>query len=915
MKRFLQDRESGLLPTFLAISNWPSKLSFNTRLTLSDKFICPTSYGSKNTLGKNFCCQFSTSFAISIFIFFYIRSMKRVLFSGIFLIFYFSSFSQAPQSWASGQLFQAIKRLKVLGSVLYVAAHPDDENTRLITYLANEKLYRTGYLSLTRGDGGQNLIGDEQGVELGLIRTQELLAARRIDGGEQFFTSAYDFGYSKTPEETFAKWDKEKILSDVVWVIRNFQPDIIITRFPTTGEGGHGHHTASAILANEAFTAAADPNRFPEQLKHVKPWQAKRILWNTFNFGGNNTTSSSQFKIDAGGYNPLLGKGYGEIAALSRSQHKSQGFGSAASRGEMLEYFRTLNGPAPNTELMDEVNTTWGRLGNFGQGFEKKISAIEKSFDGAHPEKSVPALLELYNEFEKLPASYWRTRKLTELKQILSQASGLFIDTWTSQPFAVQTDSIKLNISINNRLGTPVTLKNITVDGWKKNEPVALEKNHNYNFSTTLYVPMDKKITQPFWLREKMEEGRFTITDPTLVGVPDVEPAYLAKITVSFSGKDCTYEQPLKYRRTDPVKGELYDPLYIIPRATLSTHPSVLLFDKNKVHTQKVLVQLHPNKDISGDLKVDLAGADVNEITDSAANLKKGITKSFEFKVSNRHAVGAVSLLTAYANQKVENDKAGYFLVLRSINYDHIPSIKYFYPELVKMVNLDLKTAGKKIGYIQGAGDKVTQVLEELGYEVVLLDAANLATLPLTGFDAIITGVRAYNTNDWLNAYYPKLMDYVKAGGNLIVQYNTSSNLGPLKAKIGPYDFTISRNRITDEHAKVTLLDPTHKVFNFPNKINDQDFDNWIQERSLYHAANWDNPYQPLLSMADPGEKPDIGSLIIGKYGKGYFTYTGLAFFRELPAAVPGAFRLMANLIALNQPEAPILPSQPLKRK
>lgn len=854
----------------------------------------------------------------SLFLFPFIHSaMKRVVFSIFSVFLCISSFSQAPRSWASGQLLQSIKRLNVLGSVLYIAAHPDDENTRLITYLANEKLYRTGYLSLTRGDGGQNLTGDEQGVELGLIRTQELLAARRIDGGEQFFTSAYDFGYSKTPEETFAKWNKEKILGDVVWVIRRFQPDIIITRFPATGEGGHGHHTASAILANEAFTAAADPNRFPEQLKYVKPWQAKRILWNTFNFGGNNTISDTQFKIDAGGYNPLLGKGYGEIAALSRSQHKSQGFGSAASRGEMPEYFKPVNGPAPETTLMDDVNTTWARLGKPAMGLEKKITAIEEAFDGSHPEKSVPALLALYDEVEKLPQSYWSARKLAEIKQILAQASGLFIDAWTSQPFAVQTDSIKLNVTVNNRLGTPAELKNITIDAWKQNTPVALNKNRNYNFSKTLYVPLDKKITQPFWVREKMEEGRFHIPDQTMIGVPDVEPAYLAKVTVSFSGKDFTFEQAVKYRRTDPVKGELYDPLYIIPRATLSTNPGVLLFDKNSVQTRSVQVLLHPNMNLDGDIKVDLAGADVTEINDIHAQLTKGITKSYEFKVSNHHPVGDVSLLTAYANQKLDSNKTGYFLVLRSIDYDHIPSIKYFYPELVKMVNLYLKTAGKKIGYIAGAGDKVPQILEELGYDLVTLDAATVASARLEGFDAIITGVRAYNTNEWLNGSYEKLMDYVKNGGNLIVQYNTSSNLGPLKAKIGPYDFSISRNRITDEQAKVTLLDPAHKVFNFPNKIGEKDFDNWIQERSIYHAANWDSRYQPLISMADPGEAPDNGSLIIAKYGKGYFTYTGLVFFRELPAAVPGAFRLMANLIALNQPEAPNLvpPPKPAKRK
>lgn len=830
--------------------------------------------------------------------------MKRTIFLFIYCLSIFPSFSQAPQSWTSGQIIQAIKRLNVLGSVLYIAAHPDDENTRLIAYLANEKLYRTGYLSLTRGDGGQNLIGDEQGVELGLIRTQELLSARRIDGGEQFFSSAYDFGYSKTSEETFHKWNKEKILSDVVWVIRKFQPDVIITRFPTTGEGGHGHHTASAILANEAFTAAADPHQFPEQLKYVQPWQAKRILWNTFNFGGNNTTSNTQFQINVGGYNPLLGKDYGEIAALSRSQHKSQGFGSAAVHGSVTEFFKTTGGVAPEQNLMDGIITGWDRIGAQGTKIETAILTIEKSFNPSHPEEIVPLLVELYKQIQQLPNGNWKAKKQLEVQQLIAQCSGLFLDAFTNQPFAVQTDSITVNIAVNNRLGATISLKNISIDDWSITPSTTLDKNKNYSYSHTITVPLTKKITQPFWLREKMGDGRFNIPDQQMIGVPDIEPAYNCTVTIQYNGTDITYTQAVKYRHTDPVKGEIYDPLYIIPRATLTTHPGVLLFDKNKPQAKRVFVQLHPNTNLNGNLKVSLAGADVDEVNDENIQLTKGNSKTYDFIVKNSNNNQDVNLLTAYANQKINEDKTGYFLALRAINYDHIPAIKYFYPELVKMINIDLKTAGKNIGYISGAGDKVAQILEELGYNVTILDQTNLGTTALANFDAIITGIRAYNTNEWLNDYYSKLMEYVKNGGNLIVQYNTSSNLGPVKAKIGPYNFDITRKRITNEEAAVTLLNPQHPVFNFPNKITNKDFDGWIQERSIYHAANWDADLKPLLSMADNGEQPDEGSLIIGKYGKGYFTYTGIVFFRELPAAVPGAFRLMANLIALtHQPE------------
>ncbi len=810
---------------------------------------------------------------------------------------------QAPQSWNSGQIFQGIKKLNVLGSVLYVAAHPDDENTRLISWLANDELYRTGYLSLTRGDGGQNLIGDEQGVELGLIRTQELLAARRLDGGEQFFTSAYDFGYSKTPKETFTKWNREKILSDVVWVIRKFQPDVIITRFPVTGEGGHGHHTASAILANEAFTAAADPNRFPEQLKLVKPWQAKRILWNTFNFGGNNTTSENQFKLDVGGFNPLLGKGYGEIAALSRSQHKSQGFGSSATRGSVTEYFINTGGSAPGNGLMDGVETNWERLGKEGESIRKHIALLEKSFNPEAPQLSVHQLVNLFNEVGALPAGVWKQKKLAEIQQLVAQCSGLYMDININQPYAVQTDSVTVNVSLNNRLGADVLFRKMLLENIEEDKEVRLERNRNLVFSRKLVVPSSKEITQPYWLKEKMDEGHFHIPNQQLVGTADAEPAYLARLVLSIEGTDFSFDLPVKYRNTDPVKGEQYQPLYVIPRATLTTSPQVLLFDNKKKEVNTVSVALHANTTISGQITAGLRGIDDEGTQKEMVSLEQGQTKTFRFQVTNAHFENAESSVTAFANQETDKEKFGYYLALRSIDYEHIPSVKYFYPDLIKVLNIDLKKAGRNIGYIPGAGDKVADILEQMGYQVTILDQQKLAVASLAGFDAIITGVRAYNTNEWMNSYYDKLMNYVQQGGNLIVQYNTSSNIGPVKAKIGPYPFEISRNRITDENAKVNFEDPGHKALNFPNRITEKDFEGWIQERSIYHAARWNNHFKSILSMADPDEAPDGGSLIISKYGKGYFTYTGLVFFRELPAAVPGAMRLIANLIALNQPQ------------
>ncbi len=819
-----------------------------------------------------------------------------------FTLFLFCScFYAQAQSVNAAQILQSIQKLNILGSVLYIAAHPDDENTRLIAYLANDQLYRTSYLSLTRGDGGQNLIGDEQGIELGLIRTQELLSARRIDGGEQFFTRAYDFGYSKSPEETFTKWKKDSVLADVVWIIRKLQPDVIITRFPTTGEGGHGHHTASAIIANEAFNAAADPTKFKEQLRFVKPWRTKRILWNTFNFGGNNTTSSSQFNINVGGYNTLLGKSYGEIAAKSRSQHRSQGFGSAATIGNSYEYFINTGGNAPTINLFDGVEVSWKRIGKRGEVFQRAINDIEKQYNIQTPQNSIPALVALYKLLEKGGNDYWVVKKKQEVLQLIADCSGLYIDAYTSQPFAVQTGNFVVTTLVNDRLGGNTVLKSITLDGKEDVFDKVLRQNDNFSVDKKITVPLSKELTQPYWLKEKREEAMYQVADQQLIGTPDVQPAYIASFKIQIDGQVFTFEKPVRYRAIDPVKGEVYQPLSVVPAATIAASPNLLVFNKTDNRTQSLQTELHAYTNIDASITAGLVGIDYSGTQSGQVHLAMEQMQRYSFKVSDMHPPDEVYSVTAFANQKLNNDATSYHLSLKNIQYDHIPIIRYFYQDYVTVLNIHLKTVGKMIGYIPGAGDKVPSVLERMGYDVVVLDQATLSTANLSGYDAIITGVRAYNTNEWMVANYDKLMNYVKEGGNLIVQYNTNSNIGTVKSKIGPYDFTITRNRITDEHAKVTLLNPSHKLFNFPNKITNADFEHWTQERSIYHAGSWDNHFEPLLSMADPGEKADEGSLITTQYGKGYFTYTGLVFFRELPAGVPGAMRLMANLIALNK--------------
>ncbi|HET7118388.1 MAG TPA: PIG-L family deacetylase [Hanamia sp.] len=803
----------------------------------------------------------------------------------LLLLFFFGFaqivFCQAPKSYSSSQIFQQIKKLDVLGSVLYVAAHPDDENTRLLAYLANEKLYRTGYLSMTRGDGGQNLIGDEQGVELGLIRTQELLAARRIDGAEQFFTRAYDFGFTFSPVETFQFWNHDKILSDVVWVIRKFQPDVIITRFPTTGEGGHGHHTASAILAGEAFEAAADPTKFPEQFKYgVKPWQAKRLLWNTFNFGGVNTERPDQFKIDAGGYNSLLGKSYGEIAAESRSQHKTQGFGVPSSPGTSWEYFKTIKGTAPTKTLMDGVTANWDRIND--PSMETAIQKVIKDYSFQYPEKSLPELLNIYQSLKKMNEGYWRDQKLEQVKQIIKECIGLYLEATTRTMFAVQGDSLQVNFVADNRAGMNVSVSSVKIRNRKFMLNDELPENENVSHSLNILIPDTAKISQPYWLVEPMSKGSFNVSDQRLIGKPQNDPES-ATVTVKIHGESMEYDIPIQYKSNDPVKGERFEPLFIIPKVELRSHPELAL----SINNEPVNIKLDTIENGTSKNNFTLK----ESFSPNVVETKKGIDSYYFIKDPNEKNTEMID----WSGVEGSNIYDSYKIL---IEYSHIPNIIYFHKAESKLIEVNLKTSGKKIGYIPGAGDKIPEALQKMGYEVTVLSAKDITENNLKQFDAIVTGVRAYNIYDWLNSAYNTLMNYVKEGGVLLVQYNTNNNIGRLKAKIGPYPFTISRTRVTDETAPVTFLHPDNSLVNYPNKITEKDFDNWIQERSTYHAEDFEKNYQTLFSMHDAGQSPQDGSLIYTDYGKGRFIYSGLVFFRELPAGVPGAYRLFANLLA-----------------
>ncbi len=800
---------------------------------------------------------------------------------------------QIPVTYHSAEIYMQLKKLNVLGSVLYIAAHPDDENNGFLPYLAKEKLYRTGYLSLTRGDGGQNLIGSEQGIELGLIRTQELLAARRQDGAEQFFSRAYEFGFSKNPEEALRIWDKEKILSDVVWVIRQYQPDVIIARFPGDARAGHGHHSASSILANEAYTAAADPKRFPEQFAYgVKPWQAKRIVWNTFNFGGANTTSNDQFKLDVSGYNPLLGKSYGEIGGEARSMHKSQGEGRPRRRGPSIEYFLTTGGDAPKNDLLDGVVYDWKRIEG-GEPIQAMVNEIVKEYRFEEPEKSVPALVKLYTAIKKLPAGNWRDKKLAETQQIIEACSALFTDATTSQENVVQGDVLNVSFFLNKRKNVNASLRSIHLENFDSSLNIPLAFNVNVQINKTLHISDTKKISQPYWLEYPKKEGSFDVRDQLLIGKAENDPSFLAEYEVTIEGEPFIIKRPVQYKVVDPAKGELYQPLAVLPK----TEVNFTKENSVSMNGADIKVGVH--------IKNNSASKDGGfNFTDLNGFKNKNIPVSSTMDpLSDLNQVYSPVLKDANYKEElglISSSKDVFAGSTRIISYDHIPTITYFPPAKTNLIRLTIKTIGKKIGYIPGAGDKVIPALEQLGYEVKILGEPDITDENLKQFDAIVTGIRAYNIFEYLTNKNDILSRYVNNGGNLIIQYLKSNQVGLKKVKVGPYPFSVnSGSRVTEEDAKVSFLIPEHPVLNYPNKITEKDFEGWVQERSTYQAEQLDSHFEAPLSMHDTGEKESNGSLVTAKYGKGNIAYVSLVLFRQLPAGIPGAYRIMANLIAL----------------
>lgn len=824
--------------------------------------------------------------------------MKRINLPVILLciLAVFTAQAQKPRHYTSSEIMHELEKLQVLGTVMYVAAHPDDENTRLISFLANERKVQTIYLSVTRGDGGQNLIGPEIREQLGIIRTQELLQARRTDGGYQHFTRANDFGFSKHPDEALSTWDRDKVLADVVWAIRKFRPDVIINRFDTKPGTTHGHHTASAMLALEAFELAADPKAYPEQLKLAEPWQVKRIFWNTYNWANVDTEYEQNpdvISYDVGIYNPLLGKSYTEIAAESRTMHKSQGFGSTGTRGEAKDYVIQLKGDLAKGDIFSGMDISWTRTGA-NAAIEKKISEIIRGFDHKQPWASLPGLIELRRSIIPLAAKHHQAAlKLEALDEIIRASAGLYAEVITSTPSAVPGQGIQLNLEVTNRSGIPIKVTSMAVEAAAlKQFGAELSPGGQLNDRIAFDIPATAVVSQPYWLREEGTVGMFEVADQALIGLPENPPAFFAMLHLEILGEKISYNLPFSYKRNDPVNGETYSPFVIIPPAMVALSDGVIVFSDNNSKTVEVSVRAGKDN-VSGSVKLDLPKGWTSQPAAYNFDLSlKDESKAFSFTLTPPAGNSDVKM-RAIATV----DGRSYDVGIKRIDYPHIPLQTLFPKAESRLVKIELQKRGERIGYVQGAGDDIPQSLRQIGYKVDELNPAQLKAENLAGYDAIILGVRAFNTIDELRFTQSELLKYVENGGVMIVQYNTNSRL--VTDKPGPYSLRISRERVTEEDAPVRILAPTHPLVNFPNKITSSDFDGWVQERGLYFPDQWDARYTAILGTADSGEAELTGGLLVGTYGKGHYIYTGYAWFRQLPAGVPGAFRLFANMVSL----------------
>ena len=830
------------------------------------------------------------------------RFPDSILAKCVIVLTLFSGFAEGQRDLSgTAAIKDVLAKLNTTGSVLMIAAHPDDENNPLLAYLARGRKLRTGYLALTRGEGGQNLIGPEKGDLLGIVRTQELLQARRVDGGEQYFSRAIDFGFSKTSEEALTKWGREQLLGDVVWVVRKFRPDVIVLRFTGTPRDGHGQHQASAILGKEAFTAAADPKRFPEQLQYVKPWQAKRVMWNVFAFTPQQIKEAEALEgkvgMDVGQYDPVLGYSYRQIGAMSRSMHRSQGQGTAEERGAAEQFMITVAGDPAKSDFMDGVDTSWGRYGE-SASVGKLLAEAEKTFIPEHPEKTIPLLVKARELMTQIAPE-----RVAELDEAIGMCAGVWADVSAERNTVVRGSSVKVQFTVVQRTAAPLKLTEEVLSGesggvTKSFGGKAMPLNQPFREQFQWDVPASQPYTEKYWLAEPHSGPVYNVPDLKLNGLADSPPVMTGKFVFEVEGTRITLRRPMIQRYVDRSRGELTRPVVVVPRVSVSFGEEAVVFpDTQSREVEVALVANAPN--LKGDVALEVpAGWKVDPATRPFTLNTAGeqINASFRVTPPEKDDQQRLRAVATIGDERISSGMV-------TIAYPHFPQQNTFPSAEASVVKADIRTLSKNIGYVMGAGDEVPQALQKLGWNVALLNADALSHGDLSHFDAVVTGVCAFNVRPDLRANLPRLREYMQAGGTMVAQYNgvggspCTTNMQDL-ANVGPYPMKFSDARVTNENAPVQFLAPQSPLMHSPNEITEKDFAGWVQERGLKFAVEWDPHYQPLFEMHDGLEKPLEGSTLVTKYGKGAYVFTALAFFRELPAGVPGAYRIFANLLS-----------------
>ncbi len=830
---------------------------------------------------------------------------KFTVFCAALLLSIHITLAQAPKKSSSSDIYHSLQKLNFLGSALYIAAHPDDENTRMISYLSNNDKARTAYLSLTRGDGGQNLIGPELRELLGVLRTQELLAARRVDGGQQFFSRANDFGYSKHPDETLKIWNERELLGDVVRIIRKFKPDVIINRFDHRSPGStHGHHTSSAMLSFEAFDLVNDATAYPEQLSTLQLWQPKRLFFNTswWFYGSQEkfekADKSKMLNFDVGVFYPTLGVSNNEIASLASSQHLCQGFGRISTRGSQDEYLELLKGemPVDKNNIFDGVNTTWSRVEG-GKEIGDILYQVEKDFDFSSPATHLKQLLEAHKLISLLKDEHWKEIKLKEIEELVLAVTGIYLEASSNEVSSNPGENVGLKIEVLNRSATNVVLEQLALSsGTTFDSLIPLNENQRVQLEKKIQIPSETAYTSPYWLNEKGTLGMYKVDNPKYIGRPETPRAIHANFLLNFDGYKVTITRPIVYRYARPDKGELYQPFEVLPEATAKFEDKVIIFADGESKQIPITVKAHKDN-LKGEIQFCYSKGWTVDVESKPFEIeKKGDEQIIFFTLTppeNQDESYITPILRINGKQITKE--------LVTIEYDHVPTQSILLPSEAKVVRLNIERLGENIGYIMGAGDDVPTSLEQIGYNVVQVDPVDIQAGSLDKFDAVVVGIRAYNVVEELKFKQRYLLDYVKDGGNLIVQYNTAGRWNKQFENISPYPLKLSRDRVTDENSEVSIIAKNHALVNFPNSIDEKDFEGWVQERGLYFPNEWNSEFTPILSMNDKGESTKKGSLLVAPHGKGNYIYTGLSFFRELPAGVSGAYKLFANMLSLGK--------------